>query len=113
MFECKGKSLYHITSFKYKGSVIFKSMEHFESYTVVKLDKQTFNFIFRYMIQIPWWLEGKIFACNVGNLSSIPWVGQIPKKKMATHSSVFLPENPVDEGGAWWAIVLRVSKSWT
>ena len=31
---------------------------------------------------------------------------------MATHSSTFAWKNPMD-GGAWWAIVLGVAKSWT
>ena len=32
--------------------------------------------------------EGKLSACNVGNLRSIPGLGRSPKKGMATHSSI-------------------------
>ena len=34
------------------------------------------------------------------------------EKEMATHSSISCLENPMD-GGAWWAIVQGVTKSWT
>ena len=34
------------------------------------------------------------------------------EKEMATHSSILCLENPRD-GGAWWAAVYGVAKSWT
>ena len=34
------------------------------------------------------------------------------EKEMASHSSILALGNPMD-GGAWWAVVLGVCKSWT
>ena len=34
------------------------------------------------------------------------------EQEMATHSSILAWRNPMD-GGAWWATVHRVAKSWT
>ena len=42
-----------------------------------------------------------------------PWVRKVPWRRMAWQPTpVFLPEDPMD-GGAWWATVHRVEKSWT
>ena len=64
-----------------------------------------------------WWATAhgvaKSYACNAGDLGSIPGLGK------ATHSSILawrIPwtvlENPRD-GGAWWAAVYGVTQSRT
>ena len=40
------------------------------------------------MIKLPWWLEGKESACNVGEPGSIPGLGDPLEKGMATDSSI-------------------------
>ena len=40
------------------------------------------------------------------------WVGKIPWRRAWQPTAVFLLENPMD-GGAWWATVCGVAKSWT
>ena len=44
-------------------------------------------------------------------IRSLGWK-DILEKKMATHSSIFCLENPLDRG-AQWAIAQGVAKSWT
>ena len=34
-----------------------------------------------YMYGLPWWLNGKEYACNVGDLGSIPGLGRSPGEK--------------------------------
>ena len=63
-------------------------------------------------------LESKESACNAGDLSLIPGLGESLgwedplEKEMATHSSILAMEffNSVDRG-AWWATVHGVTKS--
>ena len=45
-------------------------------------------------------------------VQSLGWEDPL-EKGMAAHSSILAWKNPVDEGGAWWATVHRVAKSWT
>jgi len=37
--------------------------------------------------------DGKEFACNVGDLGSIPGLGNSPKKGITTHSSILAWKN--------------------
>ena len=55
-------------------------------------------------------LDSKEFACNVGNLGSIPGLGRSPGEGNGTPLQYACLENPMD-GGAWWATVHGVAKS--
>ena len=49
---------------------------------------------------------------NAGDVGSVPGWGDPLEKGMATHSSI-LPKSISMDGGAWWATVHGVAKSWT
>ena len=56
--------------------------------------------------------EVKVSACNAGDLSLIPGSGRSPGEGNGNPLQYSCPENPMD-GGAWWATVHGVAKSWT
>ena len=56
--------------------------------------------------------EGKVSACNAGNLGSIPASGRSPGEGNGNPLQYSCSENAM-EGEAWWATVLRVAKSRT
>ena len=56
--------------------------------------------------------EVKAFACNVGDLGSIPGSGRSSGEGNGNPLQYSCLENPMD-GRAWWATVHRVAKSWT
>ena len=56
--------------------------------------------------------EVKASACNAGDLSSIPGSGRSPGEGNGNPLLYSCLENPMG-GGAWWATVHRVAKSWT
>ena len=56
--------------------------------------------------------EVKAFACNAGDLGSIPGSGRSPGEGNGNPLQYSCLENPVD-GGAWWATVHEVAKSRT
>ena len=56
--------------------------------------------------------DGKAPVCNVGDLGSIPGLGRSPGEGNGTTIQYPCLENPMD-GGAWWATVHGVAKSWT
>ena len=56
--------------------------------------------------------DGKASAYNVGNLGSIPGSGRSPGEGNGNPLQYSCLENPMD-GGAWWAKVHGVAKSWT
>ena len=56
--------------------------------------------------------EVKASAWNVGDLGSIPGLGRSPGEGNGNPLQYSCLENPM-EGGAWWAIVHGVTKSWT
>ena len=56
--------------------------------------------------------EVKASACNAGDLSSIPGLGRSPGEGNGNPLQYSCLENPMD-GGAWWATVHGVAKSWT
>ena len=61
---------------------------------------------------LPLGSTGKESTCNVGDLGSIPRLGRSPgegKDYLLQYSGL---ENPRD-GGAWWAAVYGVARSWT
>ena len=56
--------------------------------------------------------DGKASACNAGGPGLIPRSGRFPGEGNGNPLQYSCPENSVD-GGAWWATVHRVAKSWT
>ena len=56
--------------------------------------------------------EVKASAYNVGDLGSIPGSGRSPGEGNGNPLQYSCLENPMD-GGAWWATVHGVTKSWT
>ena len=56
--------------------------------------------------------EGKAFACNAGDLGSIPGLGRSPGEGSGNSLQYSCLENPMD-GGAWRATVHGVAKSQT
>ena len=75
----------------------------------------------RYFIDIlsnmllPWWLSGREYACQCRRYRRCrfnPWVRKIPWSRKWQPTPVFLPGICLDRG-AWWAIVHRVTESWT
>ena len=56
--------------------------------------------------------DSKEFACNAGDLSSIPGSGQSPGEGNGNPLQYSCLENCMDRG-AWRATVHRVAKSWT
>ena len=51
-------------------------------------------------------------ACSAGDLGSIPGSGSSPGERNGNPLQYSCLENPKD-GGAWWATVHGVAKSWT
>ena len=56
--------------------------------------------------------EGKESACNVGDPGLIPGLGRSPGEGNGNLLQYTCLENSMD-GGAWWATVRGVTKSWT
>ena len=61
---------------------------------------------------LPWWLSGKESTCNAGDPASIPESGRSPGGGHGNPLQYSCLENPMD-GGASWAAVHGVTKSWT
>ena len=66
------------------------------------------NFIYHF----PGGSDGKAPVYNVGDLGSIPGSGRSPGEGNGNPLQYSCLENPMD-GGAWWAAVHGVTKSWT
>ena len=64
------------------------------------------------LISFPDTSDGKESACNVGDQGSIPGLGKPLGEGNGNSLQYVCLENPMDRG-AWWAIVFRVTKSWT
>ena len=67
-----------------------------------------------YYEYFPGGAEVKAFACNVGDLGSIPGLGRSPGEGNGNPLQYSCLENPMD-GGAWWATVhgsQRVGHDW-
>ena len=56
--------------------------------------------------------EGKESACSAGDLGSIAGMGRFPGEGHGNPLQCSCLGNPMD-GGAWWATVQGVPKSWT
>ena len=56
--------------------------------------------------------DGKASACNAGDLGSIPGSGRSPGEGNGNPLQYSCLQNSMD-GGAWWATVHGVTRSWT
>ena len=56
--------------------------------------------------------DGKASTCNARDLGSIPGSGRSPGEGNGNPLQYSCLENPMD-GGAWWATVYGVAKTWT
>ena len=56
--------------------------------------------------------DSKEFACNAGNLGSIPGLGRSPGEGNGNPLQYSCLDNPMDRG-AWWATVHGITKSQT
>ena len=56
--------------------------------------------------------DGKVSACNVGDLGSIPGSGRSPGEGNGNPLQYSYLENSMD-GGTWWATVHGVTKNQT
>ena len=64
---------------------------------------------------LPWWLSGQESACkaeDTGDVGSIPGLGRSPGGGHDNPLQYSCRENPMDRG-AWWAMVLGVTKNQT
>ena len=66
----------------------------------------------RSLLGLPWWLSGKEFTCNAGDMGSIPGSGRSPGEGNGNSLQYSCLENSMDRG-AWWATVHRVTKGRT
>ena len=53
--------------------------------------------------------DSKEFACNTGDLGSIPGLGRSPGKRNGSPLQYSCLQNPMDRG-AWWATVHGVAR---
>ena len=58
---------------------------------------------------LPWWFSGKKFACQVGEMGSIPGSGRSPGEGNGNPLQYTCLGNPMDRG-AWWAKMRGVTK---
>ena len=70
------------------------------------------GFTLIFLLGFPGGSEVKASACIAGDLGSIPGLGRSPGEGNGNPLQYSCLENPMD-GGAWWATVHRVAKSWT
>ena len=72
----------------------------------------TFTLLYYTLVYFPGGSDGKVSAYNVGDLGLIPGLGRSLGEGNGNPLQYFCLENPMDRG-AWKAIVLGVTKSWT
>ena len=65
-----------------------------------------------YLCWLPGGSEVKATACNMGDLGSIPGSGRSPGEGNGNPLKYSCLEYHMD-GGAWWATVQEIAKSWT
>ena len=72
------------------------------------------NYIVKYIFlwSFPGGSDVKASACSAGDLGLIPGSGRSPGEGNGNPLQYSCLENPMD-GGAWWATVHGVAKSWT
>ena len=84
-------------------------------YHASNLDWQSVNNFYKLIMDthsFPGGSEVKKSACNAGDLGLIPGLGRSPAEGNGNPLQYSCLENPM-EGGAWWATVHGVTKSWT
>ena len=74
-------------------------------------DKGSRTDLLKYLFH-PGGSDGKVSACNAGDPGLILGSGRSPGEGNGNPLQYPCLENPMD-GGAWWATVYRVAKSWT
>ena len=72
----------------------------------------TFTSLFNVKVLFPGGSDGKASAYNAGDPGSIPGLGRSPGEGNGNPLESSCLGNPMD-GGAWWATVHGVAKSWT
>ena len=100
-------------------------MNYFKAYSVVdKYSDFSDSFLFIDFKFNPMWSENRAFPGGTSDKEPAgqyrrlrkcrfdPWVGRSPGGGHGTPLQYFCLENLMDRG-AWWAIVHRVTKSWT
>ena len=70
------------------------------------------NLLFILNLDFPGTSDGKESACSTVDPGSIPGSGRSPGGGNGNPLQCSCLENPMD-GGAWWATVHGVTKSWT
>ena len=69
-------------------------------------------FICIFLVGFPGGSDSKELACNAEDLGSIPGLGRSPGEGNDYPLQYSCLENPIDRG-AWQAVVLGVTQSWT
>ena len=75
---------------------------------------QVLKIILRYL-RLPWWLDGKKSACDVGDLGSIPGLGRSPGGEHGNPHQYSCLENPLpteEPGGLQTMGLQRVGHDW-
>ena len=68
--------------------------------------------VVRDIVGFPGGSDSKVSACNAGDLGSIPGSGRSPGEGNGNPLQYSCLDNSMN-GGAWWATVHGVAKSWT
>ena len=76
----------------------------------VSTSSSCFSGVLSCHLGLPWWLNCKEHACNVGNAGSIPGPGRNPEEGNGYPCLNSCLENSIDRGN-WWARVHRVAES--
>ena len=63
-------------------------------------------------VSFPGGSDGKVSTCNAVDLGLIPGLGRSPGEGNGNPLQYSCLENPMN-GGAWWATVRGLAKSWT
>ena len=90
--------------------LLLQTLHSIPKYSLFNFSIMTMNRWIRHAF--PGGSEVKASACNVGDLGSIPGSGRSPGEGSGTPLQYSCLKNPMD-GGAWWATVHEVAKSWT
>ena len=91
----------HSHNYIFTTSLFLLSLSHFLALRTMKK-----------LFAITRWLSGKEFACQAGDLGSIPGLWRSPGEGNDNPLQYSCLENSMD-GGTWWATVHGVAKSWT